>query len=200
MLSEQRFDVRHAIALAALLAVSLASPACSARKVSQSDVDETPEQSFAEQAEAVRAGKSVQIRLDHESVEDRDLDHLDALEDNLRRINLSHTHITDAGLARIAQMSKLVQLRLASDRVTDAGLECLKKLEDLRHLHLIDAPVSDAGLEHLHALKALESLYLDGTHATDAGMSKLVEALPAAHLHFDGGHHRVDPQARDHRH
>ncbi|MEX0677869.1 MAG: hypothetical protein WD063_12380 [Pirellulales bacterium] len=158
------------------------------------------EPSFLAQAEAVREGRSEQIRLDHTSVGDRQLDELDGLEDKLRRINLSHSDITDAGLERIAHMRKLIQLRLASDRVTDAGLACLTELKELKHLHLIDAPIGDAGLEHLEKLKDLESLYLDGTRATDAGMSRLVEGLPGVHVHFDGGHHRADPHADDHEH
>jgi hypothetical protein len=162
------------------------------------DVAAPPEVSFAEQAEAVRAGQSDTIRLVRAPVGDADLSALDGLEDSLRRINLSHTSISDAGLARIAGMHELIQLRLASDRVTDAGLEHLPDLTELRHLHLIDMPISDAGLAHLHGLGKLESLYLDGTRATEAGMERLVEALPGVHIHFDGGHHRADPEADDH--
>jgi len=137
-----------AAVLAALVGVGLATPGC------QDPSRETPpapapEASFAEQAEAVRRGASDQIRVDQGRVTDEQLDALDGLQDKLRRINLSHTEVTDAGLSRIAGMRKLIQLRLASNRITDAGLECLEQLKELRHLHLIDAPIGDAGLEHL---------------------------------------------------
>ena len=186
--------------LAALLSLALSSPGCTDPSTTAPDALATPEPSFAAQSEAVRQGTSDQIRLDRTRVTDADLDQLDGLNDNLRRINLSQSEITDAGLARIATMPKLVQLRLASGRMTDAGLECLGQLKELRHLHLIGMPIGDAGLKHLHSLKSLESLYLDGTKATDDGVSRLVEALPGVHLHFDGGHHPVDPKKDDHKH
>ena len=156
------------------------------------------EPTFAEQADAVRAGRSEQIRVDQALVTDEQLVELDGLEDKLRRLNLSKTTITDEGLARIAGLRRLEQLRLASSAITDAGLADLAQLSKLRHLHLIDAPVTDAGLEHLRPLTGLKSLYLDGSRASDEGMNRLVEALPDVHLHFDGGHHRHDMHADDH--
>jgi Leucine-rich repeat (LRR) protein len=187
-------------AISAILTLALAVLGCIEPTATSPDPAAPPEASFAEQANAVRAGASDQIRLDHTPVHDADLDQLDGLEGNLRRINLSRTDITDAGLARIAAMPKLIQLRLASNQITDAGLQHLNQLKDLRHLHLIDTPITDAGLDHLHSLKSLESLYLDGTRATETGMSRLVEALPGVHLHFDGGHHAIDPHKEDHPH
>jgi hypothetical protein len=194
MCREQRLPIRYRALLALALAAALATPAC---RGPDADPDEP---GFATQAEAVRRGRSDQIRLDHTPVGDEQLDALAGLEDKLRRINLSHSRISDAGLARIAGMRKLEQLRLASDQVTDAGLESLKDLKNLRHLHLIGMPITDAGLAHLHALAGLRSLYLDRTQATDDGVGRLVEALPNVHLHFDGGHYRGDPRAADHKH
>ncbi len=146
--------------------------------------------SFAEQAEAVRRGEADAIRSDQETIDDGDLEQLDGLEDLLRRVNLSKTNISDEGLARLASMHKLIQLRLASDRVSDEGLKHVAKMKELRHLHLIDAPITDQGLEHLCSLDKLESLYLDRTGATDAGAAGLQEGLPGVHLHVDGGHPR----------
>ena len=200
MLLELRIRVRCTASLAGLLAIALGLPACNDLPRSEPAVNRASEASFAEQAEAVREGRSDQIRLEHTSAGDKQLAELDGLEDPLRRINISHSDITDAGLARIARMRNLIQLRLASEKVTDAGLACLEELEELRHLHLIDMPISDTGLVHLHELKNLESLYLDRTRTTDDGKKRLVEALPGVHVHFDGGHHRVDPQALDHGH
>jgi Leucine Rich repeat len=200
MRREKRSQVCRGAWLAVVFALVLATAGCSRRDGGEKPHVELTEPGFAAQAEAVRQGRSDAIRLDHTLVRDEQLDELDGLEDKLRRLNLSQTHISDAGLARIAGMRKLEQLRLASDRVTDAGLARLVDLKELRHLHLIGMPISDEGLTHLHALAGLESLYLDGTKATDEGMARLVEALPLVHLHFDGGHHRGDPHAANHKH
>jgi hypothetical protein len=184
--------------IAVALVIGCAS--CSRRAAVEEPRPAKGEPSFAAQAEAVRRGESEQIRLDHTLVDDEQLGALAGLEDKLRRINLSQTSITDAGLAEIGAMHRLEQLRLASGRISDEGLAALAKLKNLRHLHLIDAPITDAGVAHLAGLKELSSLYLDGTKVTDEGMAKLVEALPGVHLHFDGGHHRGDPRGKNHEH
>jgi hypothetical protein len=156
------------------------------------------EPSFAEQAVAVRDGQTDMIRLDHTEVRDDNLKMLAGLDDQLRRLNLSKTTVTDAGLATVCKMRRLEQLRIASKELTDAGVPELAQLEDLKHLHLIDAPLSDAGLAHLEKLTWLKSLYLDGIQASDEAIEKLIKALPDVHLHFDGGHHRHDAGADEH--
>ena len=168
-------------------------------KVASRPSGQPAEISFAAQADAVRNGRSDQIRLDHTPVTDDDLKHLVGLEDKLRRINLSHTNISDQGLAQIAEMKQLEQLRLASPQITDGGVAVLQGLAQLKHLHLIDVPLTDAGLVPLHSLKSLQSMYLDGTRGSEQAMTELVEALPGVHMHFDGGHLREDSGA-DHKH
>jgi hypothetical protein len=153
------------------------------------------EPTFAEQAAEVRSGDSDVIRLDDTLVRDADLAALDDLHNTLRRINLSRTEITDAGMARIAACNKLEQLRLSSLQVTDAGIAELSGLTDLRFLHLLDMPITDAGLDRLHGLKKLESLYLDRTKVSDEGLARLLGALPDVHLHIDDHHHRLDERA-----
>ncbi len=165
-----------------------------------SESQSATEATLAEQAAAVRAGDRDVIRLDHTLVRDPDLAPLDGMHDRLRRINLSHTEITDAGLARIAACKKLVQLRLSSPRVTDAGMADIGGLTDLRFLHLLDMPITDAGLDQLHGLKNLESLYLDQTQVSDAGLERLLAALGDVHLHIDDHHHPLDKRGTDHMH
>ncbi len=170
----------------------------------QSDVEprsgKAVEPSFADQAAAVDAGTSDQIRIDHTTVGDAELSHLSGLEEKLRRINLSKTTITDEGLIAIARCQNLEQLRLASDRLSDDGLKCLGQLQQLRHLHLIGAPITDAGLVHLELLQGLESLYLDGSQVTDEGARRLSESLPNTHLHIDRAHPRLSAGGGNHEH
>jgi hypothetical protein len=188
------------LTLTALALAALGGVACSTSSPSDTAEPARSEPSLAEQIQAVRDGRSDQIRLDRAIVTDDDLRQLEGLEDQLLRINFSHTEITDRGLALISRMPKLEQVRLASPRISDAGLASLAELKQLRFLHLIDVPITDAGLEHLHGLANLESLYLDGTGVTDAGIERLLAALPGVHLHIDDRHHRLDPHADDHQH
>ncbi len=158
------------------------------------------ELTLAEQIAAVRNGRSDVLRLDDTVVHYADLAALAEVKARVRRINFSHSDITDAGLAQIGQLENLEQLRLASSQVTDAGMEHLAGLTKLRFLHLLDAPITDAGLDRLHGLTQLESLYLDHTQVTDAGLARLVEALPQVHLHIDDHHHRLDAHGKEHAH
>ena len=56
--------------------------------------------------------------------------------DWIRILDLSNTHLGDAELNNIANISKLRELRLANTQITDAGLKQLKRLE---RLYLLDA-------------------------------------------------------------
>jgi len=185
--------------LAWWLFLALTVPACSQPEAVESSAA-LSEASFNAQASEVREGKSDVIRVAYVAVSDDDLKDLADLDGKLKRLNLSHTTISDAGLSKIAEIGSLIQLRMASDQISDAGLAVLEKLTALEHLHLIGTPLTDAGLEKLHGLKGLKSLYLDGTQATDEGVARLTAALPHAHLHLDGGHHRLDRQSADHKH
>lgn len=166
---------------------------CTERRIADATAPAMTEKSVADQAEAVRRGESVQIRLDHTKVVDADLLHLNDLGDKLERINLSNGDLTNLGLERISRLSHLMQLRVRSPRITDEGVVHLQRLKQLRHLHLIDVPLTDVGIALLYPLTGLDSLYLDGTHATDAALQKLKRSLPGAHLHVDGGHQRSGP-------
>lgn len=156
------------------------------------------EPTFAQQAEAVRSGASEIIRLDQTLVTDQDLAHLDGLDDKLRRINLSHSELSDVALMRLAKCSQLEQLRIASPRFTNEGLAALAEAPKLKHLHLIGSPLTGGAVPHLKKLTGLSSLYLDGAELTAGDMRALSDALPSAHLHFDGGHHREDSRADIH--
>ncbi len=184
----------------AVLVVLLALTASCAKRLEPSAADEPREPSFGEQAAAALVGNSNTIRLDHTLVRDDDLAALESLADKPLRINLSHTEITDEGMARIGRLRRLEQLRLSSPRVDDEGLAAIAGLKELRFLHLLDMPITDAGLDRLHGLTSLESLYLDRTKVSDEGLARLIKALPGVHLHIDEHHHPLDPHAAEHSH
>lgn len=89
-------------------------------------------------------------------------------------VDLSHSWITDAGLARIGQMKELERLDLSHTKVTDAGLQQLKDLRNVRELSLYYAEyISEDGLAFLKNWKKLEKLNLRGARVT----SKIFEHL-----------------------
>ena len=79
----------------------------------------------------------------------------------------------DTVLAEVGRLNQLQRLSLLSTSVTDAGLVHLKGLTNLSVLGLDGTQVTDAGLVHLGGLTKLLGLWLDGTQVTDAGLVHL---------------------------
>lgn len=74
--------------------------------------------------------------------------------DNEKRVDLSHTKVTDADLAH------------------------LSALTELEYLDLYDTMIGDAGLENLKGLTKLNFVMLKQTNVTVAGAARLRQALP----------------------
>ncbi|HET6879681.1 MAG TPA: protein kinase [Pirellulales bacterium] len=95
---------------------------------------------------------------------------------------------TDAGLAQIANLSRLRMLSVNGPTITDAGLERIARLPDLRMLDLGGAPqITDAGLAHLQGLATLETLRLAGTSVSESGVAAFKAALPGCNVEFPYG-------------
>jgi hypothetical protein len=115
-------------------------------------------------------------------------------------LDLSHSDVTDAGLAHLRPLRRLTELNLGGcERITDLGLAHLTALRRLKTLNLSRCPqitdkgmihlrtlirledldlsrcswITDEGIKHLGALPRLTSLDLSGTDITDAGLVHL---------------------------
>jgi Leucine-rich repeat (LRR) protein len=96
---------------------------------------------------------------------------------NIIELDLTSTWVTDGDLGKVAQMRHLRKLDLSLTRVTDAGLEQLKGLENVVDLNCYYAErLTEDGIAHLRGWKYLEHLGLRGTKVT----SQVFEHL--AHL------------------
>jgi len=125
---------------------------------------------------------------------DSDIAQLKGIKD-LRRLDLSHTLITDTGLQQLEQFQTLEALSLVETQITDVGLESIGKLKQLKHLDLARTGITDEGLRHLHKLGMLQSIVLDGTKITADGIGQLLAKIPIHHLSFDNT--RVDDSLAD---
>ncbi|MCB1090531.1 MAG: hypothetical protein KDL87_03300 [Verrucomicrobiae bacterium] len=121
---------------------------------------------------------SVDFRLVREDADDAKIGSIAAIADHVAQLDLSKTSVTDAGLAQVAELKRLVRLDLSQTQITDAGLASLKGLQNLTYLNLYGSQVTDAGLDQLKGLESLESLYLWQSKVTDGGVKKLQSALP----------------------
>jgi hypothetical protein len=88
----------------------------------------------------------------------------------LRRLDLSGTAVTDAGLARLAGHAALVELVLARTRVGDASLATLESLPALRRLYVWRTAL---GPEPLARLRARPELAVDAGDVPDAAVAEV---------------------------
>ena len=119
---------------------------------------------------------------------------------SLRILNLPQAKFTDAGLAHLARLPQLEQLRFGSPHVTDGGIAHLKDFPQLKRVHLIDVPITEAALQTFAQMPQLESLYIDGVELGDDALSALFNAQPKLHVHLGQRHHDRDPRKGDHEH
>ena len=97
---------------------------------------------------------------------------------SLQTLNLFRTNLSDRGLAQIKNLKQLQTLLIGGTKVTDAGLVYLKHFSRLKKLSLFQTQVTDAGIPHLRVLANLEQLLISGTKITEAGARELQLALP----------------------
>ncbi len=106
---------------------------------------------------------------------DRAMERLAAL-DQVTRLSLEGSSLTDDGLKHLASMPQLQELELGGQhsRITDRGLDVLGQLPELRRFHAGWAKgITDAGVANLAACEHLESVDLMGTATGDGAISAL---------------------------
>jgi hypothetical protein len=81
--------------------------------------------------------------------------------------------VDDAFLARFRHWDEVTRVWLTDSRVTDVGLAHLTKSRGLGTLHLSRTPITDDGLENLRGRTYFYMLDLSGTKITDAGLEHL---------------------------
>jgi hypothetical protein len=111
-------------------------------------------------------------RLECHSATDADLAYLRGL-DQLYRVDVSGSQITDAGLRPLGDLPALQILLLNDTNITGDGLRNLRGLKHIHHIGLDDTPMTDAGLKHLGEIGNLQTLWLKRTKVTDAGLQHL---------------------------
>ncbi|PYT30627.1 MAG: hypothetical protein DMG57_07710 [Acidobacteria bacterium] len=148
-------------------------------------------------------------------ITDADLVRIGAL-GRLRRLNLSHTRITDVGMqylreltgvtslnlyyaeyitedgiAPLRRWSSLERLNLRGTKVNSKVFDHLAHMTNLRALDLAYSQIDDEGFEQLSSLARLEELAIGGNRLTGACLS-LLKMMPELHRLDLGGIQRVD--------
>ena len=121
----------------------------------------------------------------------------------LRDVNIPQARCTLVGLAALAELPRLKNLRLGSPKLCPEGKggaelgTTLLQFPSLRSLHLIDVPLGDDGLEGIARYDGLWNLYLDGAGISDEAWERYFTLHPEVHVHIDQAHHDRDPNRHE---
>ena len=117
--------------------------------------------------------KLKKIRISQTQITDAGIEQLTALT-NLTDLDLSENSvISDIGMFHLSQITTLTKLNLWRVALSDSGIKQLAGLVNMQWLNLDNTSLSDDGLVHLKGMKNIQFLHLGSTTITDAGLPHL---------------------------
>lgn len=94
-------------------------------------------------------------------------------QDALRRLELSGTAVTSAGLIHLRELTDLQFLNVCLTAVSDEGFEHLAKLTKMRRMTVCSSKITGTGFRHLSGMTQLESINLHSSPASDEGLAAI---------------------------
>lgn len=94
-------------------------------------------------------------------------------QDRVRRLELSGTAVTGAGLAHLGGLKELEVLNVCLTAVSDDGFEHLAGCTKMRRMVVCSSKVTGSGFKHLAGMTQLESINLHSSPASDAGLEAI---------------------------
>ncbi|WP_343560390.1 DUF2231 domain-containing protein [Sphingobacterium sp.] len=131
--------------------------------------------------------------INYPQFNDKDLQDLLAIKENIVQLKLGHTAITDQALATIKSMPFVSRLHLENTKVSDNGLLQLKGLQKLVYLNLVGTKVTVNGLANLKDVPNLKNVYIYQA----AGGNNVDLKVLQAKIHVDTGNYRLPFIATD---
>jgi len=104
----------------------------------------------------------------------------------LQFLNICLTAIDDAGLQHFGAMTKVRRMTVCSSKITGSGFAALGGMKGLESINLHSSPASDAGLAAIGKLTSLKRLEIVHTHVTDFGLAHLSNLTNLRQLHVHG--------------
>ena len=131
-------------------------------------------------------GRITEVDLVGSWVSDDDLTRIGALLD-LRKIDLSHTKISDLGFAHLRPLKNVVYLNcFYCSYITDGGVAFLKDWVNLEYLNVRGSEVTSRVFEHLAKMKNLRTLDVGFSRVNDDGFDALASLEHLEELHIGG--------------
>jgi internalin A len=131
-------------------------------------------------------GNIVEVSLARTWASNNEIDRVVEIK-GLKRLDLSFTYVSDAGIERLQQLQQLEELTLdATEAITDAAASYLRANKHLRKLVLRGTDITDVGMPYLAALTGLKSLDLSHTMVGDVGLESLPSLSELEELDLGG--------------
>ncbi|MCS7023627.1 MAG: hypothetical protein NZV14_02415 [Bryobacteraceae bacterium] len=122
-------------------------------------------------------GEVVALSFRSSWIEDSDLQPVARI-GSLRRLDLSHTRVTDVGFQQLKNMPAMEEVNLYfAEQIGDGALVVMKNWKRLKRVNLRGTKVTDLGLAQLAGHPSLESLDVGYSLFTDNGFEPLT-AIP----------------------
>ncbi len=105
---------------------------------------------------------------------------------NLERLNVCLTACDDRGFENLSGMTRMKRMTICASKITGSGFAHLQSMQQIESINLHSAPASDAGLEAIGKLTSLKRLEVVHTNVTDAGLKHLAGMVNLQQLHVHG--------------
>ncbi len=123
------------------------------------------------------------LELSGTAVTSAGLVHLKGLK-YLEVLNVCLTAVTDDGFEHLAGMTKMKRMVVCSSKITGNGFKHLAGMKQIESINLHSSPASDAGLEAIGKLTNLRRLEIVHTNVTDAGLKHVTNLTNLRQLHI----------------
>ncbi|MDB5309005.1 MAG: hypothetical protein JWO38_3207 [Gemmataceae bacterium] len=123
------------------------------------------------------------LELSGTAVTSAGLVHLKDLK-NLEVLNVCLTAVDDRGFEHLAGLIKMRRMVVCSSKITGTGFRHLQGMTRLESINLHSSPASDAGLEAIGKLTTLRRLEIVHTNVTDSGLKHLAGLVNLRQLHI----------------
>jgi len=104
----------------------------------------------------------------------------------LQRLNVCLTAVSDDGFEHLAGLTEMRRMVVCASKITGSGFRHLSGMTKLESINLHSSPASDEGLEAIGKLTSLRRLEIVHTHVTDAGLVHLAGLTNLRQLHVHG--------------
>ena len=105
---------------------------------------------------------------------------------NLQYLNLCLTAVSDEGFEHLAHLTRMRRMTVCSSRISGSGFCHLTEMKQLESINLHSSPASDQGLEAIGKLTSLKRLEIVHTNVSDAGLAHIASLTNLRQLHIHG--------------